>query len=77
MVDVATADDTPYSFEKEDRIEEERRAAGMGLEWPTGQIRWRTGLLFFLFSPFFFWKLLLFLQHSVERRRGGFGKICN
>jgi hypothetical protein len=41
MVDVATADDTPYSFEEEDKIEEERRAVGMGLEWPTGQIRWR------------------------------------
>jgi hypothetical protein len=49
MVDVATADDTPYSFEKKDRIKEERRAAGMGLEWPMGQIRWRTGLLFLLF----------------------------
>jgi hypothetical protein len=69
MVDVATADDTPYSFEKEDRIEEERRAAGMGLEWPTGQIRWRTGLLFFLFSPFFFLETPFFLAAFCREKK--------
>jgi hypothetical protein len=51
------------------------RVVGLRGRWASsGQVK--DGLLFF-FPFFFFWKLLLlFLQHSVERRRGGFGKIC-
>jgi hypothetical protein len=77
MVDVATADDTPYSFEKEDKIEEERRGCRDGLGVANGPDQMADWAAFLLILPFFFWKLLLlFLQHSVERRRGGFGKIC-
>jgi hypothetical protein len=50
------------------------RVVGLRGRWAgSGQVK--DGLLFFF--PFFSGKLLLlFLQHSVERRRGGFGKIC-
>jgi hypothetical protein len=54
MVDVATADDTPYSFEKEDRIEEERRGCRDGLGVANGPDQMADWAAFLLILPFFF-----------------------
>jgi hypothetical protein len=72
---VAPLDELPYRKKK--RRKRDWEVGFGGARWAEKEVGHMAGWAAFLLIPFFFWKLLLlFLQHSLERRRGGFGKIC-